>query len=70
MTDKTLSGVKGPGVLSECVTIHRCPSLLENATAPSTLAVLPCGFDEEQNVVKICCPEEQVTAPTVAFGEI
>ena len=51
-------------MLSECVTIDSCPSLLDNPTAPAA-TVIPCGFDEQQNSVKICCPEVDVTEPKV-----
>ena len=64
-----LTTEKGPGVLSECVTIDSCPSLLNNPTAPAT-TVIPCGFDEQQSVVKICCPEDQVTEPRVLVGSM
>ena len=55
--------------MSECVTIDSCPSLLNNPTAPAT-TVIPCGFDEQQSVVKICCPEDQVTEPRVPVGSM
>ena len=59
---------KGPGVLSECVTIDSCPSYLDSPTAPS-YSVIPCGFDEQKNSVKICCPEDQVTKPQVCIKD-
>jgi len=62
LTANNVVGVKGPGVLSECVTIDSCPSLLDIPRAPAE-TVIPCGFDEQQNSVKICCPEVDVTEP-------
>merc|ERR1712198_782887 len=47
------------GALTECVTINSCPQLLENSNAPNN-QTLPCGFDETNNLLKICCPKDFV----------
>ena len=49
-------------ILSECVSINRCPSLLQFPNAPLSTMV-PCGFDEEEASLLICCPEKLVTEP-------
>ena len=54
----------GFGVLSKCVAINQCSELLDNRNAPLN-QTLPCGFDQEQNLVKICCPSAYVTETQV-----
>ena len=50
----------GFGPLSQCVAINKCSKLLDNSNAPAT-QVLPCGFDQKQKLMKICCPPTHVT---------
>ena len=45
----------GLGTLSECVTMDACPAILDNSNAPLN-QTLPCGFDTERRIMKICCP--------------
>jgi len=49
------------GELSQCVPLNRCGKILDSDTAPQT-QVQPCGFDEDNSVMMICCPEDYVTA--------
>ena len=49
----------GLGVLSHCVPIDTCPSLLDDSYAPIN-QILPCGFDTGKKIMKICCPPELV----------
>ena len=42
-----------------CTTINRCPKLLDNPTAPQT-HIIPCGFDETEKLMMVCCPDEMV----------
>ena len=46
---------------ADCVPITRCPGLLNSTLAPSTSAA--CGFDEESQLLMVCCPADQVTEP-------
>merc|ERR1711988_102387 len=46
---------------ADCVPITRCPALLNSTLAPSRSAV--CGFDEESQLLMVCCPADQVTEP-------
>ena len=46
---------------ADCVPITRCPGLLNSTLAPSRSAV--CGFDEESQLLMVCCPADQVTEP-------
>eukprot|EP00092_Neocalanus_flemingeri_P070336 GFUD01086316.1.p1 GENE.GFUD01086316.1~~GFUD01086316.1.p1 ORF type:complete len:596 (-),score=125.76 GFUD01086316.1:106-1893(-) len=55
-------------VLSNCVPINRCAQLLEYPDAPVT-TMLPCGFDEEESSLMICCPEEFTTDPVEIVQE-
>ena len=55
----TLPGI---GTLTECVAISKCYNLL-NATDAPLSRTITCGFDEELNLMKICCPPEMVTEP-------
>ena len=54
----TLPGI---GELSQCVPLNRCGKILDSDTAPQT-QVQPCGFDEDNSIMMICCPEDYVTA--------
>jgi len=49
-------------VLSNCVPLNQCAELLEYPNAPVTVTQ-PCGFDEEESSLMICCPEEFTTEP-------
>ena len=49
----------GYGALTECVGLDSCPSLLDSSQAPAN-QTLPCGFDEDKNLMKICCPADLV----------
>ena len=49
----------GYGALIECVTLDSCPALLDSSQAPAN-QTLPCGFDEDKNLMKICCPADLV----------
>ena len=44
---------------ARCTTINRCPKLLDNPTAPQT-HIIPCGFDEIEKLMMVCCPDEMV----------
>jgi len=52
----------GLGTLSECVTLDSCPAILDNSNAPLN-QTLPCGFDTERKIMKICCPPALVKDP-------
>ena len=56
-SDSTIYNFNGENV-TECVTLDRCPSLLEN---PTERKIFPCGFDEEASLIMVCCPESRVT---------
>ena len=45
--------------LTECVTLDRCPSLLES---PTERIIAPCGFDKEASLMMVCCTTSRVTA--------
>jgi len=49
-------------VLSNCVPLNRCAQLLDYPNAPVTVTQ-PCGFDEEESSLMICCPDEFTTEP-------
>merc|ERR1711963_1393873 len=53
-----------PGINSEtkaatCTTINRCPKMVDNDAAPTT-HLIPCGFDETEKLMMVCCPDEVV----------
>ena len=48
---------------SECVPINRCPGTLDQTLAPPNTSA--CGFDEESQILMVCCPADQVTDPKV-----
>ena len=50
------------GVMSECVPLNRCPTILNNPQAP-IMETFPCGFDENSRLLMICCPPGLVRAP-------
>jgi len=65
MADRTCYNTPLPGtefVLKNCVTLNRCSQLLQYPHAPATV-FQPCGFDEEESSLMICCPEELTTEP-------
>eukprot|EP00092_Neocalanus_flemingeri_P000634 GFUD01000676.1.p1 GENE.GFUD01000676.1~~GFUD01000676.1.p1 ORF type:complete len:571 (-),score=137.70 GFUD01000676.1:32-1744(-) len=50
------------GELSQCVGLNQCAKLLDSKSAPRD-QTLVCGFDEEKEIMMICCPEDYVTEP-------
>ena len=46
----------GLGLLTECVSLDSCPSVLDNPRAPENQTLI-CGFDEQKSLLKICCPK-------------
>ena len=50
--------------LTECVSLDRCDKLLDSQFAPIG-PVQVCGFQEADQKMMICCPEELITEPTV-----
>eukprot|EP00092_Neocalanus_flemingeri_P019183 GFUD01020782.1.p1 GENE.GFUD01020782.1~~GFUD01020782.1.p1 ORF type:complete len:726 (+),score=150.54 GFUD01020782.1:33-2210(+) len=56
------TNLPGIGELSQCVPLNQCGKILDNAFAPQT-QVQPCGFDESEEVMMICCPDDYVTEP-------
>ena len=54
----------GLGNLTECVPLNRCGAVLDNSNAPNNQTV-PCGFDEEAEILMICCPAELIEEPIV-----
>ena len=70
MSDKTceLSSVPNvqylPGLngTATCTTINRCPNMVDNESAPQT-HLIPCGFDEAEKLLMVCCPDEMVENP-------
>ena len=52
------------GNLTECVTLDRCPRLLDSTYAP-VQTTLYCGFHEEEQKMMICCPQELTVEPIV-----
>jgi len=55
----TLDGI---GEISQCVAINQCGKVLDSDVAPQT-QTLPCGFDEAEKLLMVCCPEDAVTKP-------
>ena len=55
------SGIELPGLgsLTDCVALDSCPAILDNSNAPLN-QTLPCGFDQERKIMKICCPSDLV----------
>ena len=51
----------GGEILTECVTLDRCPSILES---PTDRIIAPCGFDEGASLMMVCCPASRVTNST------
>merc|ERR1711988_1132551 len=61
VSDQKCHGIKLQdfGELSECVTIDKCPDLLESGVAPQNSVDL-CGFDKQSAKMMMCCPEKFV----------
>ena len=61
VSDQKCHGIKLQdfGELSECVTIDKCPDLLESGVAPQASVDL-CGFDKKSAKMMMCCPEKFV----------
>jgi len=53
-----------PGIelLSKCVPLNQCIQLLDNDYAPQN-QIYPCGFDEDSELLMICCSESFLTKP-------
>ena len=47
------------GSLTECVTLDRCPDLLDSGVAPQHSVDL-CGFDRNTAQMMMCCPKKHV----------
>ena len=58
------AALPGLGNLTECVPLNRCGAVLDNSNAPNNQTV-PCGFDEEAEILMICCPAELIEEPIV-----
>merc|ERR1712032_1625271 len=43
-------------------TVNRCPGMVDNEQAPQT-HLIPCGFDETEKLMMVCCPDEMVEEP-------
>ena len=54
------------GNLTECVTLDRCPGLLDTTDAP-VQTTKTCGFHEEEQKMMICCPQEVTVEPVVSI---
>jgi len=52
------------GELSQCVPLNQCGKILGSDNAPQTSAQ-PCGFDEKNSMMMICCPKDYVTSSPV-----
>ena len=52
------------GNLTECVTLDRCPKLLDTTPIETTKT---CGFHEEDQKMMICCPQELTVEPVVSI---
>jgi hypothetical protein len=47
----------GFGELSQCVPLNQCGKILDNEYSPKN-QTQHCGFDENQQIMMICCPED------------
>ena len=57
-----LPGINNETYAATCTTINRCPTMVDNEQAPET-HILPCGFDETEKLLMVCCPDEMVEEP-------
>ena len=62
------STLPGIGELSQCVPLNRCARILDNTYAPQN-QTQPCGFDEENSIMMICCPDDYVTSRTASLKQ-
>ena len=51
-----------------CVGINRCPGVVDNPAAPQT-HIIPCGFDDSQNTMMVCCPDKMVVQEKAVVQE-
>eukprot|EP00091_Calanus_sinicus_P019522 TRINITY_DN4932_c0_g1_i5.p1 TRINITY_DN4932_c0_g1~~TRINITY_DN4932_c0_g1_i5.p1 ORF type:complete len:448 (+),score=93.77 TRINITY_DN4932_c0_g1_i5:138-1481(+) len=61
----TLPGI---GELSQCVPINQCKKILDNTYAPQN-QTQPCGFDEDNSLLMICCPDDYVTSNAASMEQ-
>ena len=57
-----LPGINKETNAATCTAINRCPSMVDNPQAPQT-HLIPCGFDETEKLMMVCCPDEMVEDP-------
>ena len=57
-----LPGINNVTYAATCTTINRCPNMVNNDQAPQT-HLIPCGFDETEKLMMVCCPVEMVEEP-------
>jgi hypothetical protein len=57
-----LPGINKETNAATCTTINRCPNMVDNKEAPTT-HLIPCGFDETEKLIMVCCPDEMVEEP-------
>ena len=57
-----LPGINNETKAATCTTINRCPNMVNNEKAPTT-HLIPCGFDETEKLIMVCCPDEMVEEP-------
>ena len=63
-----VSDQKCDGFKSKCVTLDRCPSLLDTGLAPQQ-SVVPCGFDKSTAKMMMCCPKKHVIRSLVSAAK-
>ena len=51
--------IPGINATATCVGIDRCPGVVDNPQAPTT-HIVACGFDDTDNMMMVCCPDEMV----------
>jgi len=57
-----LPGINNETYAATCTNINRCPNMVDNEQAPYT-HLIPCGFDETEKLLMVCCPDEMVEDP-------
>jgi len=57
-----LPGINNETYAATCTTVNRCPGMVDNEQAPQT-HLIPCGFDETEKLMMVCCPDEMVEEP-------
>ena len=65
---RQFTSLPGIGKLSQCIALYQYEKTLDNTYAAQT-QTQPCGFDEENSIMMICCPDDYVMSSPASLKQ-